>query len=65
MKKRAPWRSLFYVVGLADIFDARCVFLAISAPRLRLVAELRMHCRFTALMAYDVGLGSLKGGAYA
>ena len=39
-------------VMLVDIFDARFGVMPFSAPRLRLVAELRLQCRFTAFVAF-------------
>ena len=36
-------------MALADVFDARFGGVPFSAPRLRLVAELKLFCRFTAL----------------
>ncbi len=43
-------------VMLVDIFDARLFVPAFTAPRLRLVAELRLQCRFTAFVGF---LGAL------
>ena len=42
-------------VMLVDIFDARLFVPAFTAPRLRLVAELRLQCRFTAFVAFFRG----------
>ncbi len=52
-----PTRVIFFVynrygvggMALADVFDARFGVVPFSAPRLRLVAELKLFCRCTAI----------------
>ena len=45
-------RALRHLVSrwLVDVFDARFGVIAFSAPRLRLVAELKLFCRCTAFL---------------
>ena len=40
---------------LADVFDARFGVVPFSAPRLRLVAELKLSCRCTAFVVFFRG----------
>ena len=48
-----PTRVIFFCIAggmaLADVFDARFGVVPFSAPRLRLVTELKLFCRFTAI----------------
>ena len=45
-----------------DVFDARFVVVPFSAPRLRLVAELKLFCRCTAFLFQGHSLQSAFGG---
>ena len=48
-----PTRVIFFCIAggmaLADVFDARFGVVPFSAPRLRLVTELKLFCRCTAI----------------
>ena len=58
-----PTRVNFFVynrygvggMALADVFDARFGVVPFSAPRLRLVAELKLSCRCTAFVVFFRG----------
>ena len=49
-------------MALADVFDARFGGVPFSAPRLRLVAELKLFCRCTAFLFQGHSLQSAFGG---